>query len=43
MEKKQEYLLTFDRFVCEYKGVPSNVESYMDCLDNDDDEDLEEE
>ena len=41
MEKKQEYLLTFDKFVCE--GVPSNVESYMDCLDNDDDEDLEEE
>ena len=44
MEKKQEYLLTFDRFVCEYnQSVPSNVESYMDCLDNDVDEDLEEE
>ena len=45
MEKKQEYLLTFDKFVCEYnqRGVPSNVESYMDSLDNDVDEDFEEE
>ena len=43
MEKKQEYLLTFDKFVCEYnQGVPLNVESYMDCLDNDND-DFEEE
>ena len=38
---KAEYVLTFDRFINEYKGTPPNVQSYFGCLDDEDD--LEEE
>lgn len=36
------YVLTFDKFLSEQKGKPSNVASYMGCLDDADDLDEEE-
>ncbi len=36
------YVLTFDKFLSEQKGKPSNVASYMGCLDDADDIDEEE-
>ena len=35
------YVMSFDRFINEQKGTPSNVQSYFGCLDDEDD--LEEE
>ena len=37
------YVMSFDRFINEQKGTPSNVQSYMGELDDEDDEDWEEE
>ena len=35
------YVMSFDRFINEQKGTPSNVQSYMGELDDEDDEDWE--
>lgn len=42
LDNPYSYVMPFDRFINEQKGTPSNVQSYMGELDDDED-DLEEE
>lgn len=41
LDNPYSYVMSFDRFINEQKGTPSNVQSYFGCLDDEDD--LEEE
>lgn len=41
IDNSYSYVMSFDRFINEQKGTPSNVQSYFGCLDDEDD--LEEE
>lgn len=41
IDNPYSYVMSFDRFINEQKGTPSNVQSYFGCLDDEDD--LEEE
>ena len=41
VDNPYSYVMSFDRFINEQKGTPSNVQSYFGCLDDEDD--LEEE
>lgn len=43
IDNPYSYVMSFDRFINEQKGTPSNVQSYMGELDDEDDEDWEEE
>lgn len=43
LDNSYSYVMSFDRFINEQKGTPSNVQSYMGELDDEDDEDWEEE
>lgn len=38
IDNSYSYVMSFDRFINEQKGTPSNVQSYMGELDDEDDD-----